>query len=89
MGSRGLILLTGLMKAYSTMAGKLTTTPPPYSLNLMPSDLYLFDSIKKHLFACNLQQMLFSKLSSSGFRHLILVSSVIGYKFWYHGATNT
>jgi len=43
----------------------------------------------KHSLASKLQQMLMcSKLSSSGYRHLILVSSAMGYKSWYHGETN-
>jgi len=89
MGSRGLKLPTGLMTGYSAMAGKTWTTPPPCSPNLMPSDLYLFGSITKHSLASKLQQMLTcSKLSSSGYRHLILVSSAMGYKSWYHGGTN-
>lgn len=89
MGSHGLQLPTGLMTGYSTMAGKIGTTPPPCNPNLMPSDLYLFASITKHSLASKLQQMLMcSKLSPSGYRHLIQVSSAMGYKSWYHGGTN-
>jgi len=89
MGSCGLKLPTGLKTGYSTMAGKIGTTPPPCSPNLMPSDLYLFGTIKKHSLACNLQQMLIcNKLPSSGYRHLILVSPAMEYKSWYHGETN-
>ena len=79
-----LILATGLVDGYCAVVGKLwITLPSVLSLHRVISisvDLSWCTSL-----ASDLQQMLMHSKLSPCYRRLTLISSVLGYKCWFHG----